>query len=265
MDKPLTEYNEYWILDGIKQRCLNTNNPQYHNYGGRGIKICDRWKESFINFYEDMGGRPSKKHSVDRIDNNGDYRPENCRWATQKEQCNNKRTSRKLKYNEKTLTASEWGFDLGIKPNTILYRIRRGWSIGQALGFEDRITIRKPYSKVWDIYNGRMTKEQISELRKYVLNNGATDKSMGAYFNIHSTQISRIRKKYNIYKGDVIDFYNIECIVLSIIINDFDYFKSLVKTHNPKMKGFKNYEEIMRRIKEMDEDYYRKLFIKHNS
>jgi hypothetical protein len=74
----------------MKQRCLNYNSKDYTNYGGRGIKVCDRWINSFINFYNDMGDRPLGT-SIDRIDVNGNYEPSNCRWSTSKEQQNNKR------------------------------------------------------------------------------------------------------------------------------------------------------------------------------
>lgn len=85
--------NEYKILTGIKYRCLNPKSLFYKNYGGRGIKLCERWqgKEGFKNFINDMGNRPSLKHSIDRIDNNGNYEPNNCKWSTQKEQIANKR------------------------------------------------------------------------------------------------------------------------------------------------------------------------------
>jgi len=82
---------EYRIWKSMKQRCLNKNNPRYSDYGGRGIKICQRWIDDFMNFYNDMGPRPDKNYSIDRIDNDGDYCPENCRWETNQVQCQNTR------------------------------------------------------------------------------------------------------------------------------------------------------------------------------
>jgi hypothetical protein len=84
----------YKIWSDMKRRCLNSNCKAYKNYGGRGIKVCDRWLESFNNFLEDMGERPEGL-SIDRINNDGNYEPSNCKWATNKEQINNRRTSKK--------------------------------------------------------------------------------------------------------------------------------------------------------------------------
>jgi len=85
----MTQSAEYNIWGKMKSRCYAKSNNRYYRYGGRGIKVCDRWLHSFENFYADMGPRPTKKHSIDRINNDGNYEPSNCRWATPKEQVDN--------------------------------------------------------------------------------------------------------------------------------------------------------------------------------
>lgn len=87
---PRTAMPEYRVWTGMLARCSNDALKSYPRYGGRGIKVCDRWQEDFKNFYDDMGPRPSEIHSIDRVDNDGNYEPGNCRWATQAEQCANK-------------------------------------------------------------------------------------------------------------------------------------------------------------------------------
>ena len=98
----------------MKRRCYNPRYPEYHLYGGRGITICDRWRTSFVNFHEDMGPKPSPQHSIDRIANNGNYEPENCRWATPLIQANNSRMARKVKAAGEELSLAQWARRLGI-------------------------------------------------------------------------------------------------------------------------------------------------------
>jgi hypothetical protein len=127
---PVERRTLYWM----RARCLNPNCEKYANYGGRGIKVCERWMRSFEAFYEDMGPRPSPKHSIDRIDNDGDYEPGNCRWATDDVQRWNKRSSRPLlEYDGRRMTVYEWAEVTGIHFGTIVTRVNRGWSMRDAL------------------------------------------------------------------------------------------------------------------------------------
>jgi hypothetical protein len=93
----LHKSSEYGSWDGMKRRCYNKAAKDYIRYGARGIIVCDRWKDSFENFFEDMGLKPTPQHSLDRINNDGNYEPSNCRWATPKEQANNRHNSNKDK------------------------------------------------------------------------------------------------------------------------------------------------------------------------
>ena len=123
---------EYSCWEHMIQRCYDVAHKQYKNYGGRGIKVCDRWLESFDNFYEDMGNCPDGL-SLDRKDNEGDYYKENCRWATWKEQQNNRRNNVWKEYKGEKKTVSQWACNLNMDPNTLGTRFNRGWSIERAL------------------------------------------------------------------------------------------------------------------------------------
>lgn len=117
----------------MKYRCLTVTAHNYHLYGGRGISICDRWLESVVNFYNDMFNGYQKGLHLDRIDVNGNYCPENCRWVTGTENNNNKRVNWKVSFDGRTHTPTEWGSELGIKANTIQSRKRKGWTDYEAL------------------------------------------------------------------------------------------------------------------------------------
>ena len=127
------ETTEYRVWAGMKTRCYNTGDDSYRNYGERGIYVCDRWVNSFETFYEDMGKYPGKGYSLDRIDNDGPYSPENCRWATVHEQQNNRRNNNVLTYDGKSMTVTQWSELLGINKQTLYARVRAGWTSEKAL------------------------------------------------------------------------------------------------------------------------------------
>lgn len=121
------------IWDAMKQRCLNQKNNNYHRYGARGIMVCEEWRNNFKAFYDwAMGNGYTDDLTIDRIDNDGNYCPENCRWATLHEQNRNRRTSRMITFNGKTQCMLDWAKELEIKPITMVARFRRGWSVERA-------------------------------------------------------------------------------------------------------------------------------------
>lgn len=129
---------EYEAWKKIKARCLNSKTKGYENYGGRGIKICDRWLEpngqGFKNFLEDMGKCPGPSYSIERKDNDGDYCPENCVWATRKEQANNTRRNYYITFEGVTKTLTQWAEETGIHWSTLRRRLDGlNWSIEKAL------------------------------------------------------------------------------------------------------------------------------------
>jgi hypothetical protein len=129
----LTKTTEYKSWQSMKDRCFNKNNPSYLDYGGRGITVSDEWKKSFELFYSNMGIKPSKNHTLERVDVNGNYTKENCKWATKKEQCNNRRSNCLLTYNEITKTRSEWADFIGVNVRTLASRHKAGKTIEQIL------------------------------------------------------------------------------------------------------------------------------------
>ncbi len=128
---------EYSVWAKMRRRCSSKTDDRYADYGGRGIVVCARWQDSFENFYEDMGPRPNGTQ-LDRIDNDGNYEPGNCRWATRKVQQNNMRANRVLEFDGKRKTMSEWAGHIGVPYSLIQSRIQRGWPVGEALTSPNR-------------------------------------------------------------------------------------------------------------------------------
>lgn len=127
----LTRTTVHNVWCGMRDRCLNPNNKDYSRYGGRGIAVCKRWL-IFENFLEDMG-HPPAGHSIDRIDNDGNYEPENCRWATGKKQSRNRRSNVLVTAFGETKTVAEWSLTCGVERKTLQYRIRAGWDHEKAV------------------------------------------------------------------------------------------------------------------------------------
>lgn len=124
----------YNKLDGMKQRCYNKNFTQYKDYGGRGIKVCDEWLNSYKTFIEwAFENGYEEGLTIERIDNDGDYMPENCCFITQSEQGNNRRNNHLLTYNGKTQNIAQWAREVGLSYATLQGRIKRGWAIEDTL------------------------------------------------------------------------------------------------------------------------------------
>jgi len=124
---------EYRIWDHIIQRCCNGKHPRYHDWGGRGIAVCKRWRHSFAAFLADMGRCPQGCYGIDRIHNNKDYAPDNCRWATRSEQMQNTRSNRLIKIGKDTKPLVEWLKIFKIPRLRFYKRSYAGWSEEEAL------------------------------------------------------------------------------------------------------------------------------------
>jgi hypothetical protein len=129
----LARRKEYRAWVNMISRCENPKTPGWENYGGRGIAVCRRWRESVEAFYEDIGPRPSPQHSVDRIDNNGNYEPGNCRWATQHEQTRNMRRNRIVTLDGERMILMDAIAKAGVDKRRVFYRLAEGLSFEEAI------------------------------------------------------------------------------------------------------------------------------------
>lgn len=123
---------EYSVWCGMRARCRDVKNSHYKYYGGKGIKVCDRWEGSFLNFLNDMGRRPPR-HLIDRIDSNGNYEPSNCRWVSAQLSVENRNNVVWLTYMGRTQTISAWGRELKVPASRLRYRYRAGHTIEDIL------------------------------------------------------------------------------------------------------------------------------------
>jgi hypothetical protein len=130
----MSRKGEYGIWRSMRRRCLSPLDKDYPHYGGRGITVCRQWNESFLNFWNDMGPRPSPAHSIDRKDNDGPYSADNCQWATPMQQTRNRPSyNRRITINGKTEVLAYWLIDLGIRDSTFRGRVARGMTDAEAL------------------------------------------------------------------------------------------------------------------------------------
>lgn len=124
-------------------RCSKSSRADFERYGGRGVTVCQRWLDSFAAFYADMGPRPSPKHSIDRINNDQGYTPENCRWATATEQRVNQRRVTLIDHEGLSLTLKEWSRRLGLNYDTLKRRRRANWPLPQLFRQASRLRLRR--------------------------------------------------------------------------------------------------------------------------
>lgn len=130
-ERASTDGREYSIWTDMRNRCSNPRNKRFDRYGGRGIRVCSQW-DRFDVFLSNMGKCPSR-HTLDRIDNDGNYEPGNCRWATYQQQHTNMSRNRRLTLNGRTMCLSEWARENGLTPDAVYARIKLGWSAERAI------------------------------------------------------------------------------------------------------------------------------------
>lgn len=171
MASKLLQIPEYNIWLAMKRRCYNSNVKHFDRYGGRGIKISEKWFYSFWEFYKDMGPRPSPDYQIERKDNNKGYCKENCKWATRKEQCRNRSTNTYVIYKNKQVSLAELSELTGIKPATLQYRLSKGYSceeiikpVGEYYEFNNESHTLSEWSKILDI-NYDVLRDRVKNLK----------------------------------------------------------------------------------------------------
>jgi hypothetical protein len=175
---------EWRVWRGMRERCgSRSKKSDFKYYRGRGIKICKRWN-NFKLFFMDMGKRPGKNYSIERINNNKGYTPKNCRWASHREQANNRRNTRKVTFNGQTLPLSNWARKLKIKYVTLWSRIfREGWSV------EKTLTTPRLHGF------SKLTEKNVRFIRREYSAGRSTRRELAEQFNMSKTGIKSVIKR----------------------------------------------------------------------
>lgn len=178
---------EFRAWMSMLDRCQRESHHSYHRYGGRGIKVCAEWAESFQAFFDHIGPRPSSGHSLDRKDNDRGYEPGNVRWATRLEQASNQSTLRLLTYKGRTLSLSEWAREVGIGKERLHERLKRGWPLEDALN-----PARRPVKS-------KVSREAVLAIRE-ALAGGMYPREAAEKWGLGKTTVIRIRDRESPYK-----------------------------------------------------------------
>lgn len=192
----MTNSRLYGIYNNMKQRCCDKNNRSYKRYGGRGITVCDEWlsnNNGFINFYNwAMENGYQDNLSIDRINNDGNYEPSNCRWVTMLEQANNRRDNRYITYNGETKNIAQWSEQLGVNHMTLRGRLARGWSVEKTLTTKPSPKNTHQYNSI--TYNGKTYK--LTEWAKRVnIDYNVLRLRLQRGWSIENTLTTPVRKK----------------------------------------------------------------------
>lgn len=178
-------------------RCRNKQFPKYKDYGARGISVCPRWEKGenglsgFQCFMQDMGNKPTPKHSLDRIDNNGNYEPSNCRWATSKRQANNRRSNHLLTYKGETMSMMDMAAKHGMSYFVLRNRISRGWSVEDAIEKPDGFYGFRPVPKGEQL-SRCLSDCDVLEIRRMYANKEGTMESIGLKFGVGAPNVWQI-------------------------------------------------------------------------
>lgn len=176
---------EHRAWRAMVNRCTNTKGKRYPEWGGRGIKVCERWISSYDNFIADMGRSPSPTHSIDRIENDKGYYKENCRWATPMEQSNNTRRNVMVKYDEEEKPLRTWCGQLNLNYKSIFLRLWSGWTPERAFN--------TPMTKRGDIHpTSLFTRNQVIVIKE-AIEKGFSLISIASYFKTYLNNICRIK------------------------------------------------------------------------